>query len=433
MLDTLSNSIDYQAVTEPGPAGNQETKIDEYAARGQLAVDLEQALSAARPRLLRLAHRRGVTPDAADDVVQETLIEAWRHLDHLRSPERFDAWLDGICRNVSLRWTRIQSVMVRREASLSTLLAEDQDGLEELLGADVPDPLALDPAEELSRQDLDVLLDHALGYLPQNTRKMLEMYYLAELPQGEAAERLGLTTSALKARLHRARRQLRQVLGSELRADAEEFGLALDQESAAGCRETRIWCWSCGRHRMQAIFEPLPNGRIDFRLHCPGCTPSSIGLVNSGGYPSLDGIRTVRPALKRVMLAIRDFAAGLSSDRQACPICGMPGQIRIMNMEEFASVCPFQICPSQPGFTIVLSCCNCAAFVNASVNGCFWLYPAVQFFMAQHPRAIFEPEMLIEHAGQLVMHIRLVDIASTARLTLLAHPQTLQVLSTFQE
>ncbi len=433
MLDTVLNPGDYLLTAESEPAADQETKRDGYDASGQLAVDLKQALSAARPRLLRLAHRRGVTPDAADDVVQETLIEAWRHLNHLRSPERFDAWLDGICRNVSLRWARTQGVLARREASLSSSLAEEQDGLEDLPGANIPDLLAFDPAEELDRQDLAVLLDRALGYLPQNTRKMLELCYQAELPQDEAAERLGLTTSALKARLHRARRQLRQVLGSELRADAEEFGLALDQESAAGWRETRIWCWSCGRHRMQAIFEPLPNGRIDFRLHCPGCTPSSIGLVNSGGYPSLDGIRTVRPALKRVMLAIRDFAAGLSSDRQVCPICGMPGQIHILNMEEFAAVCPFIPDSPQPGFTIVLSCCNCAAFVNASVNGCFWLHPAVQSFMAQHQRAIFEPEVLIEHAGQPVMHIRLVDITSAARLTLLAHPQTLQALATFQE
>ena len=109
MLDTVLNPGDYLVAAEPGPAANQETKRDEYDARGQLTVDLEQALSAARPRLLRLAQRRGVTPDALDDVVQETLIEAWQHLSHLRSLERFDAWLDGICRNVVLRWARTQA------------------------------------------------------------------------------------------------------------------------------------------------------------------------------------------------------------------------------------------------------------------------------------------------------------------------------------
>jgi RNA polymerase sigma factor (sigma-70 family) len=432
MLDTLPNSIDYQAVTVPGPAADQKTKRDGYATRGQLAVDLEQALSVARPRLLRLAHRRGVTPDATDDVVQETLIEAWRHLNHLRSPERFDAWLDGICRNVVLRWARTQGVMVYREASLSNSLVEGQNELEESSELDIPDPMALDPVEELSRQDLAVLLDRALGYLPQDTRALVELHYLAELSQDETAARIGITPSALKARLHRARRQLRQVLNSELRTYAEEFGLVVDEEAVAGWHESRIWCFMCGGRHLYGIFELLPNGRVDFRLRCPDCS-QGVGVVNSGGYPALDGIRTFRPALKRVMLAIRNFAAGLSDDRQACPICGTLGQICIMNMEEFAAVCPFQVCPSQHGYMVVSSCGSCGAFVNTSVNGCFWLYPVVQSFMRQHPRSIFEPETLIEYAGQAAIRIRLVDITSAARLTLLAHPQTLQVLATFQE
>src|SRR5260370_26752381 len=161
MLDTVLNSGDYLLTAESEPAADQETKRDGYDVRGQLAVDLEQALSAARPRLLRLARRRGVTPDAADDVVQETLIEAWRHLNHLRSPERFDACLDGICRNVVLRWARTQGVMVHWEASLSSSPAEEQDGLEDLPGANIPDLLAFDPAQELSRHNLALLLDRA--------------------------------------------------------------------------------------------------------------------------------------------------------------------------------------------------------------------------------------------------------------------------------
>src|SRR5712692_1706481 len=196
MLDTVLNPGDYLVAAEPGPAANQETKRDEYDARGQLTVDLEQALSAARPRLLRLAHRGGVTPDAADDVVQETLIEAWRHLNHLRSPERFDAWLDGICRNVVLRWARTQGMMVYLEASLSNSLVEGQNELEESSELDIPDPMALDPVEELSRQDLAVLLDRALGYLPQDTRALVELHYLAELPQDETAARIGGRTVA---------------------------------------------------------------------------------------------------------------------------------------------------------------------------------------------------------------------------------------------
>src|SRR5947199_318428 len=57
--------------------------------------NIDTLLTNARPRLLHLAHAQGVPPDAAEDVIQETLLEAWRHLDALRHPDRFDAWLNG--------------------------------------------------------------------------------------------------------------------------------------------------------------------------------------------------------------------------------------------------------------------------------------------------------------------------------------------------
>lgn len=77
-----------------------------------------------------------------------------------------------------------------------------------------------------------VLLDRAMSYLPDSARDAVELCYLAELPQAEAAARLGMTISALETRLHRARKQLRQVLNGALRADAESFGLALEPAMA---------------------------------------------------------------------------------------------------------------------------------------------------------------------------------------------------------
>src|SRR5579885_397406 len=74
--------------------------------RQRISEDFERLLSEARPRLLYLAQRNGVPASAADDVVQEVLLEAWRSLEHLREPSRFEAWLDGICRNVSRRHLR---------------------------------------------------------------------------------------------------------------------------------------------------------------------------------------------------------------------------------------------------------------------------------------------------------------------------------------
>ncbi|MBV9229331.1 MAG: sigma-70 family RNA polymerase sigma factor, partial [Chloroflexi bacterium] len=202
--------------------------------------DLEEILAAARPRLLRLARMQGVAPDAIEDVVQETLVEAWRHLDKLRTPEHFHTWLDGICRKVCLRWFSTQKKYLLRRAVLPDPFAEKLDGLDSSSEEDFPDPQALDPAEELSRRELPILLGQALDYLPGGTREIVELYYLAGIPQRVIADRLSLTLKALEVRLVRARRQLRHILSNQLRADAEAFGLILDRDKKALPHKGRV-------------------------------------------------------------------------------------------------------------------------------------------------------------------------------------------------
>ena len=50
-----------------------------------LRTNLDALLEEARPRLLRLVRLNGVVEDVVDDVVQETLVEAWRHIEQLRA------------------------------------------------------------------------------------------------------------------------------------------------------------------------------------------------------------------------------------------------------------------------------------------------------------------------------------------------------------
>lgn len=96
-----------------------------------LLDDVENMLEAARPRLLRFACASGVTPDAADDVVQETLLTAWRSLERLNSPEGFQAWLYGICRNMCLRWSEAQRH--HRQRQTRSIPLDTFDGFEHSL------------------------------------------------------------------------------------------------------------------------------------------------------------------------------------------------------------------------------------------------------------------------------------------------------------
>ena len=386
-----------------------------------LAYDIEAALGNARPRLIRLASLHGIAPDAAEDVAQETLVEAWRHLNQMHTPDRFDAWLAGICRNVCLRWMRSHTQYALRTAPLVHL--DEQDEVEHDDALDLPDPFALDPADLLSRQDLTTLLDHALSYLSADLRTAVELCYLAELPQREVALRLGLTIEALESRLTRARRNLRLVLSRELRADAETFGLALDANVALGWRETREWCTACGRHHLYGRFEQDASGvhRVHFR--CPGCSRFEISnvLALSKGHYSF------RPALKRVMQWASEYIIeGLASGMQRCSQCGVFRPVRLLG-----SVEPVLASPSPlPALHFVFRCPACDENIEISANVSVWSHPQAQQFMAQHPRWIHEPMSLVEYAGQPAIQVNMIDMTSRARLALFAHPRTFQILGT---
>jgi hypothetical protein len=131
-------------------------------------------------------------------------------------------------------------------------------------------------------------------------RAAVETCYLADLPTGEAALRLGLSINALEVRLHRARQQLRVLLSGPLREEAAALGAPLPGEVSEGWRETREWCIFCGRRRLRGTFEPQPDGLTTLRLRCPVCSPRyDTDIEYSGGLRALEGLRSFRPAVRR--------------------------------------------------------------------------------------------------------------------------------------
>ena len=416
-----------QATPDEASGNNIPAPLSAHAALG---AHLDHLLAAARPRLLRLARAHGVTPDDADDVVQETLLVAWQRLDHLRSSERFDAWLDGICYHVCQHQMRREQIAARRRVSLLDAQTADAGG--DAAAADVPDPLAFDPAEELHRQDLEVLLDRALGYLPGSMREVLELCYVVDVPQREVAARLRMTVSALEARLHRARRELRRLLSGELRGEAEAFGLVLDADTSAGWRETREWCNFCGRRRLRGIFEPLPGGRVNFRLRCPDCSRRfGSDLYSTGGMVPLAGVRSFRPAFKRLIQLLErhyaeDYTHALVNGWQVCPGCGRPVATRLVEPGGAIAAFPHQV-------RLVLDCSRCGPIVSpaafAAYGASATALPMALQFIEAHPRWVMEPDIFTEYAERPAICFRLADLSSAAQLTILADAQSLQIFT----
>ena len=403
------------AMTEQQSAQQEQT-------HAELRHNIEELLLLARPRLLNVARKYGVPGDAADDIAQETLLEAWRHLANLRDPERFDAWLNGICHNVCRRWSQTRSKETQRQERLPDFSLDEAESDQQM---DIPDPLALDPAEELSRQDLAVLLDRAMQHLSESARIVLDLCYLAEMPQQEAAARLGLNINTLDVRLHRARRQLHQVFHTTLRADAEQFGLILDQDTARGWRETSIWCMFCARDHLQGLLEPQPDGRVDLLMRCLTCQRQ---WVQSGAMSEIVGISSFRTALKRVNQVAGSHWASAQRQR-TCYFCHAPISREILPPGESL---PWLQVPWE-GFRLVVQCRACRSYGSIYLGGLAWIHPAARQFIAQHPRWLHKPEQLVAYAGQPAFRARLADIASADTLTFFLHADTLEILAHFQE
>jgi RNA polymerase sigma factor (sigma-70 family) len=391
----------------------------EWGVRAQMPIadHIEELFSRAEPRLLRIARAQQVAPDAVEDIVQETLLEAWRSLDHLRDETRFAAWLDGICRNVCRRHLRRQGIAQAREAVLGSLDSEE-DALDYLA-----DPDAFDPAEELARQDMALLLDRALGYLSPESRAVVEQHYLAEIPQRELAARMGLTLAALEARLHRARSQILHALSHDLRAEAIALGLALDPAEAAGWRETRIWCIFCGRQRMLGIFDPMSDGRINLRLRCPVCEMSEI---NSLGMVDLSNARSFLPAIKKLMNEAGRFFSGSIEAGGAfqCPVCQRPNRMRIVRDEGFCTLAGMR--------TRLESDCTCMSTFCSAIT-LYGHLPTVREFLLSADRAVIEPEVVIHFAGQQAIRFSMVSLLDRRRVHVFADAATLASLDVVLE
>jgi hypothetical protein len=136
-----------------------------------------------------LAGRVLGSPDLARDAAQEAAVAAMTDLERLRSPDRFGAWFCGIALNVSRRWRR--------------QLQSEVPGL----GPD-PASVSADPAEAAEIADTAARVRGAIAALADGQRGAVRLFYLQGLSHREVAAELGISTGAVKARLHQARAAL---------------------------------------------------------------------------------------------------------------------------------------------------------------------------------------------------------------------------------
>ena len=155
-----------------------------------------------RGMLMRRIYRIVRQPEDAEDVLQETLLSAYQHLDSFRGACRFSTWITKIGINRALMLLRKRKSQPENRPEVIT---DDGWNLET---REFRDP-GLNPEQRYVMSRTMQGLSQAIDKLPPHFRGMMDLYYRRDLLLKDAAEALGITEQAAKSRLMRARNLLR--------------------------------------------------------------------------------------------------------------------------------------------------------------------------------------------------------------------------------
>ncbi len=161
-------------------------------------------------KVYRLALRLTGNKEDAEDVLQETFLKVFEHLHNFRRDSRFYTWLVRIAVNEGLM--RLRKRRSDRTEPLESQV--DEDGF--TIPHDVRD-WKPNPEEILAREEMEALLLNASMTLPENLRTVFLLRDVEEMSTDETADLLHITSGAVKARLFRARLQLREELSKALK------------------------------------------------------------------------------------------------------------------------------------------------------------------------------------------------------------------------
>lgn len=166
---------------------------------------LDQVLKTITPHIERQLLRYPVSDEDRRDLLQATLMQIVRRLGSFRAEASFSTWLFRVTANEALMLMRsrrrhrarfIEGLEWEELAMLPAM--NDTDRIDDDLGA--------------SARQRDERVRDALGELPEDYRDVVIAHYHMDLGLQEIADRLSITESAVRSRLHRARSRLRSLL-----------------------------------------------------------------------------------------------------------------------------------------------------------------------------------------------------------------------------
>jgi RNA polymerase sigma-70 factor, ECF subfamily len=174
---------------------NDELPLVERARAGDAAAFSELVQRYER-KIYRLAKHITQNDEDAEDVLQESFLKAYSHLDSFHGDSKFYTWLVRIAVNEAL-------MKLRKRKSDKTVSLDE-------------------PQKKYSRDELADILNKAVDSLKPSFRTVFVLRDIEELSTEDTAETLGISIPAVKSRLLRARLQLREKLTRYFRRKGDD-------------------------------------------------------------------------------------------------------------------------------------------------------------------------------------------------------------------
>lgn len=142
----------------------------------------------------------------AEDISQQVFLRIWKSAKRYKPSAKFTTFLFTITRNLVFNEVRRR----KRRNEVSSDEREENSHLE------ISDSDEYRPDREMERQELTKVVDKAIAALPEQQRLAVVLRRYEQMPYEDIAEVLGISLSAVKSQLFRARTTLRESLGSYL-------------------------------------------------------------------------------------------------------------------------------------------------------------------------------------------------------------------------
>lgn len=145
--------------------------------------------------------------DDADDVLQNTFVKAWLHIESFRGESRLSTWLHKIAYNETLTFLARQPLTVSIDQEADAADSDDSTALT------LADTLQSDPDFDGDRTE--ALLQAAIASLPAKQKAVFTMKYYDDMKYEEMAQVTGTSVGGLKASYHIAVKKIEDFLARQ--------------------------------------------------------------------------------------------------------------------------------------------------------------------------------------------------------------------------